>query len=48
MEQTRHVTAIIEREDGGYAALCPELDVASEGATIYGLSPQEAALLCWW
>ncbi|HUY24534.1 MAG TPA: type II toxin-antitoxin system HicB family antitoxin [Candidatus Saccharimonadales bacterium] len=34
MEQTRHVTAIIEREDGGYVALCPELDVASQGVTI--------------
>lgn len=28
------LTAIIEREDDGYVALCPELDVASEGDTV--------------
>jgi predicted RNase H-like HicB family nuclease len=28
------VTAIIEREGDGYVALCPELDVASQGETI--------------
>ena len=28
------LTAIIEREDDGYVALCPEYDIASEGATI--------------
>jgi predicted RNase H-like HicB family nuclease len=28
------MTAIIEREDDGFVALCPELDVASQGATI--------------
>jgi predicted RNase H-like HicB family nuclease len=28
------LTAIIEREDDGYIALCPELDIASEGASI--------------
>jgi predicted RNase H-like HicB family nuclease len=27
-------TAIIEREGDLYAALCPELDVASQGATV--------------
>jgi predicted RNase H-like HicB family nuclease len=26
-------TAIITREDGGYVALCPELDVTSQGDT---------------
>ena len=31
---TRHFTAIIEREDDGYVALCPELDIASQGDTI--------------
>jgi predicted RNase H-like HicB family nuclease len=31
---TRQFTAIIEREDNGYVALCPELDVASQGDTI--------------
>jgi len=28
------MTAIIEREENGYSALCPEYDVASQGATI--------------
>ena len=28
------MTAIIEREDDGFVALCPELDIASEGASI--------------
>jgi len=27
-------TAVIEREGNGYAALCPELDVASQGDTV--------------
>ena len=31
---TRQLTAIIEREDDGYVALCPEVDVASQGATV--------------
>jgi predicted RNase H-like HicB family nuclease len=31
---TRQFTAIIEREDEGYVALCPELDIASQGDTI--------------
>jgi len=30
----RHMTAIIEREDDGFVALCPELDIASQGASI--------------
>ena len=30
----RQLTAIIEREDGGYVALCPELDIASQGTTV--------------
>jgi len=34
MKQTRQVTAIIEREDDGYVALCPELDIASQGASV--------------
>ena len=28
------LTAIIEREGAGYVALCPEVDVASQGATV--------------
>ncbi len=31
---THTLTAIIEREGDGYVALCPELDVASQGDTI--------------
>ncbi len=31
---TRQLTAIIEREGDGYVALCPELDIASQGATV--------------
>jgi predicted RNase H-like HicB family nuclease len=31
---THVLTAIIEREGDGYVALCPELDVASQGNTI--------------
>jgi predicted RNase H-like HicB family nuclease len=34
MKQLRQMTAIIEREGDGYVALCPELDVASQGDTI--------------
>lgn len=30
----RQLTAIIEREGDGYVSLCPELDIASQGATI--------------
>ena len=34
MGHMQQMTAIIEREGDGYVALCPELDVASEGETI--------------
>jgi predicted RNase H-like HicB family nuclease len=34
MQDTRRLTAIIEREGDGYVSLCPELDVASQGVTI--------------
>lgn len=30
----RKLTAIIEREEEGYVALCPELDIASQGDSI--------------
>jgi predicted RNase H-like HicB family nuclease len=30
----KQLTAIIEREGGGYVSLCPELDIASQGDTI--------------
>ena len=28
------MTAVIEREGDGYVSLCPELDIASQGASI--------------
>ena len=31
---TRRFTAIIEAEDDGFVALCPELDVASQGSSV--------------
>lgn len=34
MPGKKQLTAIIEREGSGYVALCPELDVASQGETI--------------
>ena len=34
MAGSRRLTAVIEREGSGYVALCPELDVASEGDTV--------------
>ena len=30
----RQLTAIIEKEDTMYSALCPELDIASQGASV--------------
>jgi len=32
--QRFQLTAIIEREGDGYVSLCPEFDVASQGATV--------------
>lgn len=34
MKHVRQMTAIIEREGDAYVALCPELDVASQGDSI--------------
>jgi len=34
MKATRQLTAIIEREADSYVALCPELDIASQGDTV--------------
>ena len=31
---TRRLTALIEREGDGFVALCPDVDVASQGDTI--------------
>lgn len=30
----RTFTAVLEREGNGYVALCPELDVVSQGSTV--------------
>ncbi len=30
----RQLTAIIEKEGGGFVALCPEVDVASQGESV--------------
>lgn len=34
MKQIQQFTAIIEREDNSYVALCPELNIASQGNSI--------------
>lgn len=34
MAESRQLTAIIERQGSGYVALCPELDIASQGDSI--------------
>jgi len=34
MKSVQQLTAIIEREGDGYVGLCPEFDIASQGATI--------------
>lgn len=34
MQKRLHFTAVIEREDDMYVALCPELDIASQGNTV--------------
>lgn len=32
--KTRQLTGLIEREGDGYVALCPELDIASQGDSV--------------
>ena len=34
LEMRRHLTAIVEREGNGYVALCPQVDVASQGDSV--------------
>jgi predicted RNase H-like HicB family nuclease len=34
MATKRQLTAIIEKDKAGYTALCPELDVASQGQSV--------------
>jgi predicted RNase H-like HicB family nuclease len=34
MKHKRDFTALIEKEGSGYVALCPEVDIASQGDTV--------------
>jgi predicted RNase H-like HicB family nuclease len=34
MVRSQRLTAIIQREGDGFTALCPELDIASQGSSI--------------
>lgn len=34
MPNPLRMTAIIEREEDGFVALCPELDIASQGSSV--------------
>ena len=34
MQKKHQFTAVIEREENMYVALCPELDIASQGRTV--------------
>lgn len=34
MQKKHQFTAVIEREDNVYVALCPDLDIASQGETV--------------
>jgi predicted RNase H-like HicB family nuclease len=34
MDNVRQLTAVIEREEDGYVATCPELDIVSQGDTV--------------
>jgi predicted RNase H-like HicB family nuclease len=34
MAKPLRMTAIIEREDDGFVAFCPELDIASQGSSV--------------
>ncbi len=34
MGQNLQLTAVIQREDKGFVALCPELDIASQGDSV--------------
>lgn len=34
MKKKRQFTAVLEKEGAGFVALCPELDVASQGDTV--------------
>ena len=34
MKTAQRLTAIIEREEDGFIALCPEFDIASQGTSI--------------
>ena len=46
---TKQLTAIIEREGNGYVSLCPEVDIADQGAPVDEAHKnlQEALELFW-
>jgi len=33
-KRTSHLTCVVEREDGGFVAQCPEVDIASQGDSV--------------
>ena len=47
MQKLHHFTAVIEEENNMYVALCPELDIASQGVTAIEarINLQEAIVL---
>ena len=50
MSETSQLTAIIQREDDGYVARCPELDIASQGQTVEEartVAESQHCLNCW-
>ena len=34
MGETRRFTAVVEHEEDAFVALCPDLDIASQGSTV--------------
>jgi predicted RNase H-like HicB family nuclease len=40
-------TAIIEKEGSGYVALCPELDVASQGNSVEEATANLKEIVSW-
>lgn len=34
MQELQRLTSLVQSEDDGYVAMCPELDIASQGETV--------------
>jgi predicted RNase H-like HicB family nuclease len=49
MKPAQRLTAIVEREDDVFVALCPEFDIASQGGSIEEArtNPIEGLTLCF-